>query len=393
MEYLSQTKEAHINFAIIIERQKIALIIEELKKIPNLINLKSINLFWKSENKIENLRRITNILKSDSNLTCLQEKELSILTFVIPSKDQNYLKSYNGRIITTSIDLLKIDKIIEKKLTNYNYLKTFDFEEYNAILNLTLGYDGFKNYQTSKLTNLDISKDLEGSNEWSSLSEMFKFLNATCEWIVLRNFEDLSDNYEFGKGDDIDILCSDLSKFTSLMNAKKREGGRCSYYVWIANKKVILDIRFVGDKYYDPLWCKDMLEHKQYKGLIPVMSDKDYFFSLLYHVKLQKKFIKEIYVSRLNNLKSKINLLDIKEDFVYDDSVCSGLLNSFLRVNSYSYTFTDDAVRNEFFLKKIKHVEIIDFMVNWRVLLVNTFKIIFKKSFNKLTMNLFKNQF
>ena len=127
MEYLSQTKEAHINFAIIIERQKIALIIEELKKIPNIINLKSINLFWKSENRIENLRRITNILKSDSNLTCLQEKELSLLTFVIPSKNQNYLKSYNGRIITTSIDLLKIDKIIEKKFTNYNYLKTFDF--------------------------------------------------------------------------------------------------------------------------------------------------------------------------------------------------------------------------------------------------------------------------
>ena len=31
MEYLSQTKEAHINFAIIIERQKIALIIEEFQ--------------------------------------------------------------------------------------------------------------------------------------------------------------------------------------------------------------------------------------------------------------------------------------------------------------------------------------------------------------------------
>ena len=85
-------------------------------------------------------------------------------------------------------------------------------------------------------------------------------------------------------------------------------------------------------------------------------------------------------------------MLDTKEDFVYDDSVCSGLLNSFLRENNYSYTFTDDAVRNEVFLKKIKHVEIIDFMVNWRVLLVNTFKVIFKKSFNKLTMNLFKNQ-
>ena len=392
MEYLSQNKEVYINFAIIIERQKIRIVIEELKKIPTLINFKSINLFWKSENKIENLRRITNILKSDNNLTCLQEKELSLLTFVIPCKDQNYLKSYNGRIITTSIDLLKIDKIIEKNLTSYNYLKTFDHSEYNAILNLTLGCVGFRNYQTSNLTNEDILKDLEGSNEWSSLSEMIKFLNTTCEWIVLRNFEDLSDNYEFGQGDDIDILCSDVNIFTSLMNAKKREGGRCSYYVWVANKKVILDIRFIGDKYYDPLWCKDMLEHRQYKGLIPVMSDKDYFFSLLYHAKLQKKFIKEIYVSRLNSLRSKINLLDIKEDFVYDDSVCSDLLNSFLRVNNYSYTFTDDAVRNEFFLKKIKHVEIIDFMVNWRILLLNTFKIILKKTFNKLTMNLFKNQ-
>ena len=46
------------------------------------------------------------------------------------------------------------------------------------------------------------------------------------------------------------------------MNAKKRSGERCSYFVTVNNFQIPLDIRFIGDKYYDPVWSKDMLFRK-----------------------------------------------------------------------------------------------------------------------------------
>lgn len=224
---------------------------------------------------------------------------------------------------------------------------------------------------------------LKSIDGWNKFSDLVKALNASCDWLIIRNFENLNDDFIFSDGEDIDILCSNINLFVNVMNAKKRKGGRCSYEVLINNQIVPLDIRYVGDKYFDPLWAKDMLKNKRYNEKVPVLSDKDYFFSLLYHIKLQKFYVKKEYIPRLNILANKINLKKIDYNFVYDDIVCSEILNNFLEDNNYNYTFTDDARRNEKFLKLINRIELNDLLVNWRVLIRSLMTTVFKKIFTK----------
>ena len=170
-----------------------------------------------------------------------------------------------------------------------------------------------------KNTIYQIEEDLIGTYNWDSLSQLFNFIKST-NWLVLRNFEELTNSYEFKKGDDIDILCQDLEYFTAVMNAKRRFGGRCSYYVSIKNQNIPLDIRFVGDKYIDPLWASDMLRTRIFHQFIPTPSKYNYFFSLLYHSKLQKRAVKKIYIKRLDDLATEINFKNLPKKFVLNNS-------------------------------------------------------------------------
>ena len=83
-----------------------------------------------------------------------------------------------------------------------------------------------------------------------------------------------------------------------------------------------------------------------------------------------------------------------RKHFILDDSICSGVLNSFLKTYNYYYTYTDDAGRNENFLDNIDKKEINDLLSNWRVLIKASrvtfhrkIKEVFKRNISKLKLN------
>ena len=186
----------------------------------------------------------------------------------------------------------------------------------------------------------------------------------------------------FKKGEDIDILCDNMNLFIAISNAKKRTEDLGRLFIFYKNKKsgkYFLIFEKLEDKYFDPVWTIDMLNNKTYKGFIPVLSDKDYFFSLLYHLKLQKFKIKKEYVKRLDILAKKINL-NLPNEFIHNDEITSKLLNSFMSTFGYCYTFSDDAKRNESFLKNITKLERLDLLNNWKFLIINLIKTVKKNS-------------
>ena len=67
--------------------------------------------------------------------------------------------------------------------------------------------------------------------------------------------------------------------------------------------KVKLDIRVVGDRYYDDTWARDMLT-RRVQGHVPdsqafSVSPTDLLFSLVYHVLVHKWSIAKDYPGRL----------------------------------------------------------------------------------------------
>jgi hypothetical protein len=178
---------------------------------------------------------------------------------------------------------------------------------------------------------------------WKNFDEFIETANKYCNWLVLRNFEYLPNDF-FGNDKDVDILCEDIDFFVQIMKLRKRSWGIGAYETIIENKIVPFDVRFLGDMYYDKLWQYKMLENKIYtKENVPRMNNEDYFYSLIYHSKIQKMNVKDIYKERLYSLSKSINLQKYEYASIENNLFIANILSTFMQKNSYVFTTPIDS--------------------------------------------------
>jgi SAM-dependent methyltransferase len=180
-----------------------------------------------------------------------------------------------------------------------------------------------------------IDSDLVGSKGWKNTSQLFYVLNATVNYLVLRNFENISDlhvqNNVWGDSD-IDILTNQVEQIRFITNAKKilEEKNQEFHLVMIANNNVLLH---VGEQYYDPKWANDILNRKvlsQHGFYTP--NDEDHFYSLLYRGLVQKPMVPDDYIERLVSLSSKLKINNLTRE---SSSTASWFFSGKLTVNSF----------------------------------------------------------
>jgi len=207
---------------------------------------------------------------------------------------------------------------------------TDSIKETNKDLTLLLGTnieDFYKNHNREWDRKVKILiRNITGVKGYNSLEEFFYVLNASLEYVVLRNFESFPENYVSDEHGDIDLLVDNLNLIVYLTWAKKvfNNKNRVHYTIKINNEDVPFDFRFIGDNYYDVKWEKEILKSR-------VLTDDNFytpntnnlFYSLLYHALIHKfKFSKD-YKQKIKNLNNNV-LLDISEgsnlliDFMQD---------------------------------------------------------------------------
>lgn len=170
---------------------------------------------------------------------------------------------------------------------------------------------------------------LPGQRGWSSMAEMFAFLDETLPYVVLRNGENLPERFDFVH-DDVDMLVSDASDAVGLLGARKVKGGGALYEVTVAGRAVKLDLRAVGDDYYDEGWERRMLLRRvRNPGGVYVLAPDDGFFALVYHAVFQKKSIAPDYPSKAAGLARAADV----QGRGFDDWVRE--LDRFMSVNGY----------------------------------------------------------
>ncbi len=171
---------------------------------------------------------------------------------------------------------------------------------------------------------------------WRTVNELFGAMEKG-EYVILRNFEEFPDSLTVCGHEDIDLLCTDVQKMSQIMQAEAIEGSAVHFQITVGERIIPVDIRHVGDGYYDKKWEEDMLKKKEkFNDLCYVMDKENYFFSLLYHVIVQKPFIKDDYVIRLQKMGQEIMTgFKGRQDFVE-------VLNEFLKRRGYMATNTED---------------------------------------------------
>ena len=170
---------------------------------------------------------------------------------------------------------------------------------------------------------------------FGSLTDLFDAA-TDIDYVILRNYEEFENMNFLLEHPDIDILCRDPQQMVNalaLQPRRRREDG-IHYYAVIAEKKVAVDLRHVGDGYLDTEWEEDILQTRVKYDNFYVMDKHNYFYSLLYHVVVQKHTVAEDYVKRLHDMADEISVafeLEKKEN----------ILDTFMRDCGYRYTYPE----------------------------------------------------
>jgi hypothetical protein len=171
--------------------------------------------------------------------------------------------------------------------------------------------------------------------------------------------------------DDLDLLVNDYFLFKRAADChsyKKKNlkliansgdpieenGIKVSNYIRIKNNKIHLDVRYVGDNYYDANWQKKILKNrKSFSGYF-VQNLENQLYTLMYHIIYHKGFIDKKYINFLKKkFKKKLNL-----DLIRDE------INKFLKQKNYkilrpndltipiTYKFNDIIIKREIIMIK-----------------------------------------
>lgn len=179
-------------------------------------------------------------------------------------------------------------------------------------------------------------------NEIKTTRAFFNFLNSKCDYLVLRNWDDIFNDSIYGNGhEDIDILCRDIDAFIKLTKAKRvhHSNYRDNFVVKVGNMNIRFDVRHVGDGYYPIKWEKSMLNRKIYTDQnIYVMNIEDYAYSLSYHALIQKPSLSKEYQKKIIDVFHNLGDTDAS---LHENNILELLQNYCLR-NDYNIEIPSD---------------------------------------------------
>ena len=146
---------------------------------------------------------------------------------------------------------------------------------------------------------LKVKQDL-AVDDWPSLHDFFDYCNDISSYVVLGDVEP--------GVFDIDFLVEDRRRFAAHIGARKCSSGfqRANYEITIQGRAVPVDIREVGDGYFDGCWQRDVLKSRVLgiNGFY-IPSEEHLFWTKCYHALIHRRKVPLKYESMLSPLDEK----------------------------------------------------------------------------------------
>jgi len=165
---------------------------------------------------------------------------------------------------------------------------------------------------------------------YESLIDLFDSIPG--KYVILRNFDGELDH------GDIDLLVEDIDEVAEALNIVRIDAYKYGkigdadlknkYVAVIPEGTVILDIRYVGDKYFDAAWQQEVLETRIQQDGVYRPSHSQWYWTLLYHALFHKGTL-DVYRPLLERLSP-------------GGAHTRKAMMSFLREHDYKITQPDD---------------------------------------------------
>jgi hypothetical protein len=326
-------------------RNKTDILLEDIRKHFTIKEIYEVS--WTKENFTKNLRRFygTTLPNPDKKAEICGKGKF--LVIIIEDKKQNidWRKTSIGKqLVNTNVyDIKKVyRRLIGGQFPIHGSINNKETDHDLTLIfrkNLNEFQQTLPNEWNGEIKSFD--QDLVGAEKWNDLNELFYVLNTTTNYIVLRNFEGIPNQINLDMHNDIDILTDDKWQITHILNKQilKNSKGIPRPCIIVGDKKISIDLRYVGDIYYDEKWAKKMLENKvRTKNGVNCPNIEDYFYSLLYHALIHKSKISPDYITKLVELAKKNHIKDFSEDIFSQQKKLKKILDIFLQNHGYRYT-------------------------------------------------------
>tara|TARA_R110000868_G_scaffold82956_10_gene234159 strand:+ start:56641 stop:57801 length:1161 start_codon:yes stop_codon:yes gene_type:complete len=301
--------------------------------------LESVDVTWSKNKFSENLSRFygENLPKNSS-----KEKHCGTGTFlcvIVRDNNPKYeLRQTSKGVKPVNINMFDAKQLYRKWTGGGHKIHGSDNvieARSNMYLLLGVKYDLIVGLEeTGKSRTYD--KNLIGANGWDSLHEIFEAFNELCNYVVLRNFEDI--NQELNNlHPDIDLLTDNKRLIADISNGKptKKDKKRVQHLVSINNQNVFFDFRFIGDNYYDYKWEQQILYTRVIYNNLYIPNPINHFYSLMYHAFIHKPELTEDYLIKLIDISHDIDLNYDYKSFINLKTLND--LNAFMISNNYQY--------------------------------------------------------
>ena len=306
--------------------------------------IKNLISFYSQSQSHLNKRQTNKLFKGKAKYCGIAPFKLIIFEDNNPNYQQRKTSSGYRKVNINVFDL----KLQFRELTGggHKIHGTDSVKETNKDLTLLLG-DNMIDFYKKHNGNWDkkvkiLNRNITGSNGYRSLKELFYVLNASTEYVVLRNFESFPDSYISKEHGDIDMLVENLNLIVYLTEAKKvfNKKNRVHYTIKIKGEDVPFDFRYVGDGYYDEEWEKEILATKELnKGIFYSPNKANLFYSLLYHALIHKQKLSADYINKIALLAKQI---DVELNSVINDKDSLMILDKLMNHHGYKYTVPID---------------------------------------------------
>jgi len=188
-----------------------------------------------------------------------------------------------------------------------------------------------------------LDTNIQGFSGWKNFDEFFNFINTSTQYVILRNYKNIDSIFKDSDFSDIDFLTSDKD-FIYFINGLKKHNNRnrAAYTIEVGDNRYNVDVRVVGDRYYDFKWASNIIESKVlYKNKFFIPDSINEFYSLLYHALIHKKALSEKYSDELLDM---CKAMDLKIDIstFSDRDKAFSTLNNFLNNKGYQITRPKD---------------------------------------------------
>ena len=328
-------------------QNKDLLIIDKIKIRKNFYkDICTDRIFWIDQFYNKKINKNTNKLKND------------IFVYIIKSinpifKLNKMIFTNENRIVDHKIFTFK-KKIRKNKLSIIHISDNFEESKRNAIF-----FSKTKNDYPSKYF-------FETQNIFDSKKDYFKRLNKfkKLKYVILRN--------QNTEKEDIDILVNDYYLFKRISDCHSYKnknlnfisnsgdplddgGFKVSNYIRIKDKIVKLDVRYIGDGYFDTEWQKKLLNNRKVNKSFYFPNKENFTYALLYHIVYHKGYIDKKYINFLKK-NLKLNTIDFNEIMM--------IINKYLKFKKYkmtrpldltipvTYQLDNFSIKNEFQLVK-----------------------------------------